>query len=284
MTHFSNLETDKLIAKKVGINIEPTAEPSAELQVEGNIEVSGTVDGRDISEDGKILDKHVGEKGNPHETTAAQVGAEPADSQIQEHIKKTTGNPHGTKKEDIGLSKVTDNKQVIAATSSVDKNFVTWSGTAGDAVADSGNKAADFAPATHDHPNKYEPADSQIQEHIKKTTGNPHGTKKEDIGLSKVTDNKQVIAATSSVDKNFVTWSGTAGDAVADSGKKAADFAAATHDHAGKYEPSDSKIQEHLKITTTNPGNPHGTTKTHIGLEKVTNDKQVKATSSSVNG
>ncbi len=74
---------------------------------------------------------------------------------------------------------------------------------------------------------------------------------------------------------NFVSWSGTAGDAVADSGKKAADFAAATHDHAGKYEPSDSKIQEHLKITTANPGNPHGTTKTHIGLGNVTNEAQI---------
>ncbi len=253
MTHFSNLETDKLIAKKVGINIEPTAEPSAELQVEGNIEVSGTVDGRDIWKMAKYWTNMWERKEIPMKLPQRRWGPNLPTLKIQEHIKKTTGNPHGTKKEDIGLSKVTDNKQVIAATSSVDKNFVTWSGTAGDAVADSGNKAADFAPATHDHPNKYEPADSQIQEHIKKTTGNPHGTKKEDIGLSKVTDNKQVIAATSSVDKNFVTWSGTAGDAVADSGKKAADFAAATHDHAGKYEPSDSKIQEHLKITTTNP-------------------------------
>jgi hypothetical protein len=39
------------------------------------------------------------------------------------------------------------------------------------------------------------------------------------VGLGNVTNNKQVKAITSNVDKNIVTWSGTTGDTVADSGK-----------------------------------------------------------------
>jgi hypothetical protein len=45
------------------------------LKVTGNIDVSGTVDGRDVSGDGTHLDQHVGATNNPHGTTAAQVGA-----------------------------------------------------------------------------------------------------------------------------------------------------------------------------------------------------------------
>jgi hypothetical protein len=39
------------------------------------------------------------------------------------------------------------------------------------------------------------------------------------VGLANVTNNKQVKAITSNVDKNVVTWSGTTGDTVTDSGK-----------------------------------------------------------------
>jgi len=52
---------------------------SGNLQVNGNIGVTGTVDGRDVSADGAALTAHVGvTNGNPHGTTAAQVGAMPA--------------------------------------------------------------------------------------------------------------------------------------------------------------------------------------------------------------
>ncbi len=47
------------------------------LQVTGNIGLTGTVDTRKVSADGTKLDTHVGTFGNPHGTTAAQVGALP---------------------------------------------------------------------------------------------------------------------------------------------------------------------------------------------------------------
>jgi hypothetical protein len=52
--------------------------PTAKLDVGGSIAVSGTVDGRDVSTDGSLLDDHVADLDNPHQVTAAQVGAEPA--------------------------------------------------------------------------------------------------------------------------------------------------------------------------------------------------------------
>lgn len=55
-----------------------TNAPAARLDVAGSIAVSGTVDGRDVSADGATLDAHVGDFDNPHQVTAAQVGAEPA--------------------------------------------------------------------------------------------------------------------------------------------------------------------------------------------------------------
>ena len=90
------------------------------LTVGGNLVVSGTVDGRDVSADGEKLDSHIGIiSGNPHGTTADQVGALPlaggtisgnlvvtgtvderdvsADGQkLDSHIGITSGNPHGT--------------------------------------------------------------------------------------------------------------------------------------------------------------------------------------------
>jgi hypothetical protein len=48
---------------------------NGELQVNSNITVSGTVDGRDLAADGAQLDLHLARTDNPHATTAAQVGA-----------------------------------------------------------------------------------------------------------------------------------------------------------------------------------------------------------------
>jgi hypothetical protein len=72
------------------------------------------------------------------------------------------------------------------------------------------------------------------------------------VGLGNVTNDKQVKAATASVDGNLVSWSGAAGDAVIDSGKKIADLALATHNHDGIYEPANPNIQSHI-ISTDNP-------------------------------
>lgn len=51
------------------------ADVTGDLSVEGNVLVTGTLDGRDVSADGAKLDTHVGSTSNPHSTTAAQVGA-----------------------------------------------------------------------------------------------------------------------------------------------------------------------------------------------------------------
>lgn len=46
------------------------------VDVEGNLTVTGRVDGRDVAEDGGKLDAHVNDKeGNPHKVTAEAVGA-----------------------------------------------------------------------------------------------------------------------------------------------------------------------------------------------------------------
>jgi hypothetical protein len=51
------------------------ADLQANLRVNGNIEATATVDGRDVSADGTKLDQHVASTANPHGTTAAQIGA-----------------------------------------------------------------------------------------------------------------------------------------------------------------------------------------------------------------
>ena len=73
----------------------------------------------------------------------------------------------------VGLANVTDDKQVKAAAISVAGNLVSWSGTTGDTVADSGNKISDLALANHNHNGVYEPANANIQSHIT-STANPH--------------------------------------------------------------------------------------------------------------
>lgn len=60
------------------IEIEPHGSGTIELQkntnITGNIGVTGTVDGRDVANDGSTLDSHVGSSGNPHSVTKSQVG------------------------------------------------------------------------------------------------------------------------------------------------------------------------------------------------------------------
>lgn len=51
------------------------ADLAGDLSVNGNILVTGNVDGRDVSADGAVNDTHRGRTDNPHGVTAAQVGA-----------------------------------------------------------------------------------------------------------------------------------------------------------------------------------------------------------------
>lgn len=57
-------------------------------------------------------------------------------------------------------------------------------------------------------------------------------------------------------------------------------FARANHLHDANYEPKNTNIQQHVGAV----GNPHGTTKSDLGLANVTNDAQIKKSPSSVNG
>jgi hypothetical protein len=70
-----------------------------------------------------------------------------------------------------------------------------------------------FAKKDHNHDSTYEAKNSNIQTHIS-STSNPHNVTKTQVGLTNVTDDKQVKANQSSVSGNVVTWSGTNGDAL----------------------------------------------------------------------
>jgi hypothetical protein len=48
------------------------------LDVAGDVQTTGKVNGRKLAEDGLVLDKHVADRLNPHGTTAEQVGALPS--------------------------------------------------------------------------------------------------------------------------------------------------------------------------------------------------------------
>ncbi len=61
-----------------------TNSPSAKLDVDGDIALAGLVDGRDVSADGAAFDGHLGDLANPHQVTAAQVGADSAGTAASE--------------------------------------------------------------------------------------------------------------------------------------------------------------------------------------------------------
>ena len=57
-------------------------------------------------------------------------------------------------------------------------------------------------------------------------------------------------------------------------------FSKIGHRHDSDYEPKNTNIQTHISSTS----NLHGTTASQVGLGNVTNDRQVKATPSSIDG
>ncbi|MEM7585055.1 MAG: cellulose binding domain-containing protein [Acidobacteriota bacterium] len=77
-----------------------TDSPDARLDVQGDIVVTGTVDGRDIATDGGILDAHLGDFTNPHRVTAEQVGAI-SEVALEAHVTDFT-NPHQVTAEQVG--------------------------------------------------------------------------------------------------------------------------------------------------------------------------------------
>lgn len=69
--------SNSLTINPAGVGV-GTFAPTELLEVAGNVAVAGTVDGRDVSADGSTLDAHLVDFDNPHQVTAAQVGADPA--------------------------------------------------------------------------------------------------------------------------------------------------------------------------------------------------------------
>lgn len=57
---------------------------SAALDVRGDVAVTGAIDGRDVGDDGAALDAHEADVANPHQMTAAQVGADPSETAATE--------------------------------------------------------------------------------------------------------------------------------------------------------------------------------------------------------
>jgi hypothetical protein len=195
---------------------------------------------------------------------------EPANTNIQAHI-ATIGNPHGTTSAEVGLGNVTNEAQIPKNIGTTKGSLLGFSGSgtpvevpvgadnmvlmadssqpSGVAWKDALGGAAAWGSIAGTLSNQ---ADLQTALQNKSNVNHTHISSQ--VGLGNVTDDKQVKAATTATDGNLVSWSGNSGDTVVDSGKKAADFAAASHAHT--------------------PG--------QVGLGDVTNDAQVKKASASV--
>lgn len=123
---------------------------NAGVTIDGVLIKDGLVDGRDVSADGTDLDNHIADTLNPHNTTAAQVGADPVgtaaaavsahESALDPHPQyltqteadglydalgdaaavqsnltaheSNTSNPHSVTKTQVGLGNVTDDAQL----------------------------------------------------------------------------------------------------------------------------------------------------------------------------
>ena len=64
------------------------------------------------------IQTHIGSTSNPHGVTPSQIGAEPANSNIQSHIIDTS-NPHSTTASQIGLGNVTNESKETMFTNAV---------------------------------------------------------------------------------------------------------------------------------------------------------------------
>ncbi|MBE5231752.1 MAG: tail fiber domain-containing protein [Microcystis aeruginosa PMC 728.11] len=67
------------------------ADLQSSLKVAGNLEVTGTVDGRDVSADGTELDSHTSNTNNPHQTTAALIDNQGGTNRLVTQINASTG-------------------------------------------------------------------------------------------------------------------------------------------------------------------------------------------------
>jgi hypothetical protein len=209
---------------------------------------------------------------NQNDLENALDGKEPANANIQGHI-ATTGNPHGTTKAEIGLSNVTDEAQIPKGVGTAKGSLIGFSASGAplevpvgadtkvltaDATQPSGvawKDAPGDAPAWGNIIGTLN-SQTDLQTALQNKSDVNHTHISAQVGLANVTDDKQVKAAAISVAGNLVSWSGTTGDTVADSGNKISDLALANHNHNGVYEPANANIQPHI----TSTANPHNVT------------------------
>lgn len=106
------------------------------------------------------IQSHIGSSSNPHSVTYTQAGAEPANANIQSHI-GSSSNPHSVTYTQAGAEPANANIQSHIGSSS-NPHSVTYSQAGA------------------------EPANANIQSHISAVTGNPHSVTKSDVGLGSV--------------------------------------------------------------------------------------------------
>lgn len=94
---------EKVAGKGLSTEDYTTAEKNKLAGIESGAEVNNISDGNAQS-----LVEHLSDTNNPHSTTYSQVGAEPANANIQTHI-GTTGNPHGTSDANLNITDITTN-------------------------------------------------------------------------------------------------------------------------------------------------------------------------------
>jgi hypothetical protein len=195
-----------------------------------------------------------------------------------------TNNPHGVTATQIGA------EPAFSKNTAFNKNFGTTAGT--------------VAQGNHLHTGVYEPANSNIQSHID-STSNPHGVTKTQVGLGNVDNTSDLIkpistATQSALDNKVdkVTGKGLSQNDLTNTLKSNYDTAythsqsthapanaqknsditkaeieakligtITSHNHDGVYEPKNANIQSHISSTS----NPHGVTKSQVGLGNVDN-------------
>lgn len=133
------------------------------------------------------------------------------------------------------------------------RDYLTLHGTADNSLLLNGASSGSFSASDHDHSGIYEPASGDIQTHITATSGNPHGVTYTEVGAASSDHNH---------DATYLGIHATADDSTLFNGASADEYATATHDHSGIYEPASGDIQTHI---TTTSGNPHAVTYSEVG-------------------